>query len=382
MQSSNSTDSLASGNSSDGYDNSDDMPRPVPGFVFRHFLHEDAKIGKLMTREDNYHIHKTLGILSLVSFCYRYGYVFNVKGDLGFDGSGADRDPMMVYLDWATMAVHTLLALSSILFRVPRKRLNAKPMVIYEEYRQHAMVFTLRCFFVFAVVMLFPQAQGWLTPLVVMAHHLLADRITSIHGTPGNTAVRATSGSMKLSTFYLGVAKAYSLYQFLAIASHILPNARMGDMAYNAIIAIQSSAFMMTLYRKRIIRGRTHMVVYALCLVLSVFHIVRSLPLSYTALTIGAFFLRIQLPRAISNKYVVWSAFLCAAYYPYLQTLAAQVYEKIVAAPELSSAIPELMDEFPVVKGATTAVALYIVFQGERMLFQEAPEDVKEDKKA
>ena len=52
----------------------------------------------------------------------------------------------------------------------------------------------------------------------------------------------------------------YSYYQFLAVASHILPNARLADLAYNAIIAIASSAFMMTLYRKRIIRGMSHMV--------------------------------------------------------------------------------------------------------------------------
>jgi hypothetical protein len=140
----------------------------------------------------------------------------------------------------------------------------------------------------------------------------------------------------------------------------------MGDMAFNAIIVILSSAFMMTLYRKRIIRGRTHMVVYTLCLVLSATHVVRSLSLTYTALTVGAFLLRIQLPRAISNKYVVWSAFLCVVYYPYLQTLCLQVYEKIAAAGELSTAIhgiPALMGEFPVVGGATTAAALYIAFQ-------------------
>ena len=31
-------------------------------------------------------------------------------------------------------------------------------MVIYEEYRQHAMVFTARCFVVFALADLFPDA--------------------------------------------------------------------------------------------------------------------------------------------------------------------------------------------------------------------------------
>lgn len=99
-----STDDLSSG--------CDDMPKKMPGFVYRHFLHQastsyvatvkglhtkpalffqykDAKVSKLMTKEDNYHIHKTLGILCLLSFFYRYGYVYNIQGNLGFEGSGS-----------------------------------------------------------------------------------------------------------------------------------------------------------------------------------------------------------------------------------------------------------------------------------------------------
>mmetsp|Transcript_22745 Transcript_22745/g.37959 ORF Transcript_22745/g.37959 Transcript_22745/m.37959 type:complete len:405 (+) Transcript_22745:60-1274(+) len=362
----------------------DDMPKPIPGFVFRHFLHADAKVQKLITREDNYHIHKALGILSVISFFYRYGYVYLNKGTLGFDGPDASSN-FNIILDWVTMSIHTLLALSSIIFRVPRKRISTKPMVIYEEYRQHAMVFTMRCFSVFAVCMLFQESQRWLTPVVVMAHHLLADRITSIHGTPGNTAVRATSGSMKLSNFYMGVAKLYSLYQFLAIASHILPNERMGDMAYNSIIAIQSSAFMMTLYRKRIIRGRTHMVVYAGCLVLSAFHIVRSLGWAMTGLTVAAFFIRIQLPRAFSNKYAVWLAFLFAAYGSNGVQLVTNVYSKAVELASVALAstasssssgvvvdmVPKLLEEFPAARGATAAAVLYALYCGERLVFQK-----------
>ena len=190
-------------------------------------------------------------------------------------------------------------------------------MVIYEEYRQHAMVFTLRCFSVFAVAHLFPDAPAYVVPVVVMAHHVLADRITSIRGTPGNTAVRTTSGSMKLSKFYTGVAKVYSLCQFLAIASHILPNARLGDLAYNAIIAIQSSAFMMTLYRKRIIRGTTHMVVYAACLFLSAFHIIRLIGLvAFVGVTV-AFLVRINVPRSFGDKYLIWTLFMIAANHSY-----------------------------------------------------------------
>lgn len=344
----------------------DNVPKLVPGFVYRHFLHEDAKVSKLVTREDNYHIHKTLGILSLVSFCYRYGYVYMTQGNLGFDGMDASRDSTLIMIDWLTMIVHTMLALSSIIFRVPRKRISNKPMVIYEEYRQHAMVFTMRCFSVFLVVSLCPkELYGYVVPIVVMAHHLLADRITSIWGTPNNTAVRATSGALKLSNFYNMVAKLYSLYQFMAIASHILPCSRLGDMAYNAIIAIQSSAFMMTLYRKRIVRGRTHMVVYALCLAISAFHIVRSMGLYAFLLTIAAFVVRTNLPRALSSKYAIWAGFLAVANWQHLVGVVSQIVaEKNYSFPALFSQVPE-------VKYLTIAAVVYCGFVGERLLFEE-----------
>ena len=149
-----------------------------------------------------------------------------------------------------------------------------------------------------------------------MAHHVLADRITSIRGIPGNTAVRTTSGSMKLSKFYTGVAKVYSLYQFLAIASHILPNARLGDLAYNAIIAIQSSAFMMTLYRKRIIHGTTHGSVRSVP-ILSAFHIIRLIGLvAFVGVTV-AFLVRINVPRSFGDKYLIWTLFMIAANHSY-----------------------------------------------------------------
>jgi hypothetical protein len=324
-----------------------------PAFIFRHFFHKNAKFSKLMTREDPYHLHKTLGILSVASFLFRYAYCYNKYGTLRFDGSAAT--PQNRFLDWMTMCVHTCLAFSSIIFRVPRKRINGKPMVIYEEYRQHAMVFTARCFLVFAVADLFPNGPSWAAPVAVMCCHLLADRITSIHGTKGNTAVRATQKAMKISTFYRYVGKLYSLYQFLAIGSHILPNARLADLAYNAIIAIQSSAFMMTLYRKRIIRGRTHMVVYAGCLIVSGFHICRMLGWRSVGLVCVAFLLRINSPRdmpVMNNKYAIWSIFLVLAHWEFVSNTLLQE--------------PLVMHD--ATRGVLVAAACYVLFRGERSI--------------
>lgn len=76
---------------------------------------------------------------------------------------------------------------------------------------------------------------------------------------------------------------------------------------------------MMTLYRKRIVRGRTHVLVYSGCLLLSGYHIVRLLPWSNFFLVMAAFALRVNLPRGWSNKYVphvlhVWRAQNCASH--------------------------------------------------------------------
>lgn len=278
------------------------------------FFHKDARISKLKTKEDPLHIHKTLGILSVCSFIYRYAYVYNQLGNLGFDGD---------WFDWATMVLHTLLAFSSIIFRVPSKRIDKKPMIIYEEYRQHAMVFTHRCFAVYAAAILwefFYPGQNRpfvLIPLIVCAHHVLVDDITRRHGS-GNTAVRAQSKKLKTSSFYKRVGYLYSFYQFLALASHLSPSDRVADCGYNAIIAIQSSAFMMTLYRKRIIRGRTHMVIYSACLVVSAYHAINILGAGMTFLSMLTFMGRINFPRKYStglDKYILWTIYLLAVAY-------------------------------------------------------------------
>ena len=171
--------------------------------IFQQFLHRDANISKLKTKEDGYHIHKTLGILSVLSFIYRYGYVYPRQGNLGFDGRA---------FDWASIIVHTMLACSSILFRVPAERLKKSPMVIYEEYRQHAILFTVRSFSACALGMLLPDQAypaAYIAPILMMAHHLIADRITSIHGT-GNTSVRADGEKIKQNSTFKYLAWFYS----------------------------------------------------------------------------------------------------------------------------------------------------------------------------
>jgi hypothetical protein len=93
------------------------------------------RLGKLFTKEDPVHLHKTLGLLSLLSYLYRYFYLWPTTGALGFAEAGIR--------DWAGVVLHTALSSSSLIFTVIRLRILDKPTIIWEEYRLHAIVFTM-----------------------------------------------------------------------------------------------------------------------------------------------------------------------------------------------------------------------------------------------
>lgn len=269
---------------------------------------------RLFTREDPIHFHKTFGIICLLSFVYRYFIVLPVTGTLGFNGS---------WFDWATMCAHMGLSSSSLIFHVIKRRKIHRPMVIWEEYRLHAIVFTLRCFSVFVFNELCPSSvpngtRRLLTCVLVLAHHLVVDDITRKYGSRGTTTVRVDNSSRPLTRLVL---RGYSLYQFMALGSHLVPHERTSDLAFNTLIAIQSSAFMMTLYRKALVSEFTHGFVYSSCLLLSGSYIL--LQLWSVEFVVGialAFYLRCTWRM---DKYALWTGF-CALSTPAVRSLVVR----------------------------------------------------------
>lgn len=261
---------------------------------------------KLITHEDPIHFHKTFGLLSLVSFIYRYGYMYYTRGDLGFSGST---------LDVVTMLVHMMLSTSSLIFHVLKARLYNRPMMIWEEYRLHAIVFTTRCMSVFAYGLFRPLApsKGFSEDLeyvalfvLVMVHHVVADLITQKYGSKaGHTTVRIDdSKDSVITTLFL---RFYAFYQVTAVGSHVIPNDKLCELGYNTLIAIQSSAFLMTLYRKNLIVQRSHAMWYTSALLVSIFHIFRNVgSADFVLKIIIVYFLRTNLNI---NKYVLWGGF-------------------------------------------------------------------------
>eukprot|EP00697_Spironema_sp_BW2_P005240 gnl/Spiro4/17279_TR9198_c0_g1_i1.p1 gnl/Spiro4/17279_TR9198_c0_g1~~gnl/Spiro4/17279_TR9198_c0_g1_i1.p1 ORF type:complete len:312 (+),score=62.08 gnl/Spiro4/17279_TR9198_c0_g1_i1:100-1035(+) len=269
---------------------------------------------KLFTREDPVHFHKIFGFLSLASFFYRYCIILPRQGNLGFNSD---------LLDWLTLACHMMLSCSSLIFHVIAKRIISKPMVIYEEYRLHAIVFTLRSVSMGVYGMLGPLTQWescqekFFILAILIAHHLVVDEITRRHGTEGVTAVRVSPEEQKkYSTFTRIGQQLYAFYQVAAICASLEACSASGDLGYNTIIAIQSSTFLFTLFRKGLIDSHTHAFFYGLSLVMSGYVMVCHCGFLFVLKAASLFILR---TRFNINKYVLWTGLVvCTSLIPTL----------------------------------------------------------------
>lgn len=267
---------------------------------------------KLFTKEDPHFLHKFFGFPVLLSFLYRYVVVYPRTGNLGFDGS---------LLDHLSIFWHFMLSTSSLIFRVPNHRIKKRPTIIWNEYRLHAIVFTVGAVSLYVLRILLPWQPSsqvpWLneyyafilTPYVLL-QNVAADLVTKFYGPKDKkqTTVRVNvqhhEGWMQHGILF------YSFYQIAARGAVLTPSLRGGDLGFNAFIAIQSSAFLMTLVKKGILPWYAHMVGYALALCVSYFHIYVVMaidqPLFWARVMLVAFF-RFQFRV---SKYILW---LCYA---------------------------------------------------------------------
>jgi hypothetical protein len=265
-------------------------------------------VKKLFTNEDPILLHKTLGFLSICSFLYRYFYVFPREGNLGLNGS---------WFDHLTMALHMALSASSLIFHVLPYRILARPLVIWNEYRLHAIIFSLRCVSTYLMGLYYPYQNTEMDNLVqfvfIMSHHLVVDEITRRVG-PGDlkmTTIRGKEVNGGKSTNELkshrSVLLFYAFYQFCLLGGSLVPSARLADLGYNGLIAIQSSAFLMTLFRKGLIRWWTHAFWYTLSLALSQAVMCAVLPAFWFYPKV-AFMFNLRINFGI-DKYIIWTIY-------------------------------------------------------------------------
>mmetsp|Transcript_12514 Transcript_12514/g.43791 ORF Transcript_12514/g.43791 Transcript_12514/m.43791 type:complete len:448 (-) Transcript_12514:214-1557(-) len=301
---------------------------------------------KLFTKEDPLFLHKIFGLFALLSFVYRYGYVAVRFNTLGFtDGKWGDS---------LTMLGHLGLSASSMIFHVLLRRIMSKPMIIWKEYRAHAIIFTMRCVSVYAFAQLWPvlcpslvgtTVERVALPVLVLAHHMAADEATRRLGPedPTQTTVRTDGNS---GVWTKRVLRFYSFYQFAALGSHLLPHARLADMGFNTLIAIQSSAFLMTLFRKGLIRYYSHGVWYAGCLVLSLYHMHLAMASEGGAAAAQWFWCKVLAAFALRvkygwSKYAIWSAFVLVSM-PAVEAVLLETVQAVAGFVSVATVIGHL----------------------------------------
>ena len=108
---------------------------------------------RLVTAEDPYHVHKTLGLACVASFAWR-SCMIGPDDDMGFA-----RYP---HLTVPTLLLHLLLNLSSFVFAIPSQRIKTGGYRIWPEYRWHSLIFLSRSLvylFMVWLVQQYPQVQ-------------------------------------------------------------------------------------------------------------------------------------------------------------------------------------------------------------------------------
>jgi hypothetical protein len=265
---------------------------------------------KLFTNEDPFYIHKSLGAIALVNFVARYLLCFPLCFNLGY---GAD------VLSLATLLIHGLLSSSSIFFHVLTSRMVKNPMVIYEEYRIHTIIFTWRGVVV-SMLGMYLEAHALpqnvariLLGVTMLSFHVAADLATKRYGTPGVTTIRVDAPNHLVTT-----KRFFAFAQFVAIGGMLVPHERLADLGFNTLAGIQSSAFLMTLRRKGFIKWRSYALWYSLSLLAAVFYTAYARGICFVGLIFMVFLLRV---KCHISKYVLWTFFALVA--PYTAELLA-----------------------------------------------------------
>jgi hypothetical protein len=211
---------------------------------------------QLVTKEDPQHVHKTLGILVLLSYVWRLAHVG--ESDLGFRSHPQYTIP--------TLLLHLSLNASSFIFKIPAKRI-ASGYRIWPEYRLHSLVFLCRSL---SMMLLFycEQYVWWqqqqqqhdnathnanLLPteyhvgniLILLGTMAAADISTYLQGPQYQSGFARELDVPAAVKYFFSAAQIYA-------TSMILTGHRRYTMQFLMVIIVQVNAFLMTIRRKNL----------------------------------------------------------------------------------------------------------------------------------
>lgn len=215
-------------------------------------------MAKLLSHHDKFHAHAILGLIALLHFAYRFGYLFVTQQESFTPGIWTA----------ASLLVHFFLHLLSFQFELPRNRIWTKPM-IWREFRVHNAIFAYRHLIGAAFGTWAPKWWYWSPDVwsiaakvaLVCAACYAADLATQKIGSLDKRTTNAMPYPKRTDQSVMSLAKLfYAKSQFAATAL-----AAFGPpfLSFLSIFAIEIASFLMTLVRKGIIEDRTYHVVYA-----------------------------------------------------------------------------------------------------------------------
>lgn len=262
---------------------------------------------KLITKEDTMHIHKTLGVICLANYGYRY-YLLFTTGSMHLNNSNA----------CVMMCIHGLLSVSSLIYRIPSKRNRLAPM-IYPEFREHSILFVIRsiiCFF-----LRYYQCSIFYKMSACYGAMLLADFITLRHQTDAvmTTTMRDMPFDRRIPEKTQSEIIHMQSSQQIGATLFMFGNE---DSCFTPMFSIQIAAFLMTLVRKNIIDSNLWHLLYNISLWSNIF-CYYSMPLSYVItqpLLFQVFYYwrfssdKVS-TRILGNKYIGWTIVFTLIYF-------------------------------------------------------------------
>ena len=206
----------------------------------------------LSTAQDPVHLHKVLGIGCLGHFAYRF--MRCGANDMNFSTAG--------WLTPALLLMHALLSVSSLIFRLPKRRIRDGSR-IWPEYRAHSIIFALRSLL---LMLLYWAEQHWqiyvplhgLNVCVVFGTMLAADFASSYYRDTSSKTIQDLAAS-PLTRFLFSTAQIHA-------TTACLIGSRRFSVQLTMLFVVQITAFMMTLRRKNILSHFTWVIVYGIIL--------------------------------------------------------------------------------------------------------------------
>jgi len=254
---------------------------------------------RLFTKEDKGRVHAILGLTCLAHIITRYVLLVCGIPDMGFTGD---------VLSLLCIALHILLGMSSFRFRVPKRR-SKDGTQIWQEYRAHNLIFTLRA--LSGMLCAWAEARYnierlWFVRLFALyAGMFAADAVTKSYALPKTTLQGAMSPTMRAFL---------ASFQFIGAASLLFSNGFWQNFHY--VVAVQLTAFFLTLRRRRMISPAQVVSLYAaLILVPQPFLFLEQFKFQDMAIPFWgtiAFLLRVPLGM---NKYVLWTGTIASMWF-------------------------------------------------------------------